>query len=214
MKLVCGGRYDVSSKTGEKTVGLCPPRREVISGEELCGRIFTWDNVDSAAWDKLYHRSLFREIRYPLGRICEDLPTTYRIALDAGRVGMVEKPLYNYYHRPGSITAAGFAPKNLHACQHTRFVLEDIRKNHPALEKQAVYFHVWQLGHTLQRMDLAGGDVKEQFASEYRELRRELRGFLPFLLTSPLPHAQERLTWLLICAGAYGPLRKLYHVGR
>ena len=56
--------------------------------------------------------------------------------------------------------------------------------------------------------------MKKQFASEYRELRRELRGFLPFLLTSPLPHAQERLTWLLICAGAYGPLRKLYHVGR
>ena len=56
--------------------------------------------------------------------------------------------------------------------------------------------------------------AKKQFASEYRELRRELRGFLPFLLTSPLPHAQERLTWLLICAGAYGPLRKLYHVGR
>lgn len=214
VKLVCGGRYDVSSKTGEKIVGLCPPKREVISGEELCGRIFLWDNVDSAAWDKLYHRSLFREIRYPLGRICEDLPTTYRIALDAGRVGMLAKPLYNYYHRPGSITASGFTPKNLHACQHSRSVLEDIRKNHPALGKRAEYFHVFHLGHTLQRMDLAGGVVKKQFASEYRELRRELRGFLPFLLTSPLPHAQERLTWLLICAGAYGPLRKLYHVGR
>ena len=25
VKLVCGGRYDVSSKTGEKKLGLCPP---------------------------------------------------------------------------------------------------------------------------------------------------------------------------------------------
>ena len=67
--------------------------------------------MDSAAWDKLYHHTLFREIRYPLGKICEDLPTTYRIALDAGRVGMLNKPLYNYFHRPGSITMAGFSAK-------------------------------------------------------------------------------------------------------
>lgn len=214
VKLACGGRFDVSSKTGEKTPGLCPPKREVISGEELCGRIFTWDNVDSAAWDKLYHRSLFREIRYPLGKICEDIPTTYRIALDAGRVGMLNRPVYNYFHRPGSITAAGFTPKNLHACQHSRSVLEDIRKNHPALEKQAMYLHVWHLGHTLQRMDLAGGDVKKDFAAEYQELLLELRSFVPFLLTSQLLHVQERLTWLLICVNVYGPLRRLCHLGR
>ena len=214
VKLVCGGRYDVSSKTGEKKVGLCPPKREVISGEELCGRIFTWDNVDSAAWDKLYHRSLFREIRYPLGKICEDIPTTYRIALDAGRVGMLKKPIYNYFHRPGSITMASFSAKNLHAAQHSRAVLADIRQNHPGVAKQAEYFHVLQLGHTLQLMDLAGGEVKKEFAPEYRELLRELRSFVPFLLTSPFPHAQQRLTWLFICANAYGPLRKLYHLGR
>ena len=214
VKLVCGGRFDISSRTGEKNVGLCPPKREVISGEALCGRIFLWDNVDSAAWDKLYHHTLFREIRYPIGKICEDLPTTYRIALDAGRVGMLNKPLYNYFHRPGSITMAGFSAKNLHAAQHSRAVLADIRQNHPALRKRAEYFHVWQLGHTLQRMDLAGGDVKKEFAAEYQGLLRELRSFVPFLLTSPLPHAQQRLTWLLICVNAYGPLRKLYHLGR
>ena len=214
VKLVCGGRYDVSSKTGEKKVGLCPPKREVISGEELCGRIFTWDNVDSAAWDKLYHRSLFRELRYPLGMICEDMPTTYRIALDAGRVRMLIRPLYNYFHRPGSITMTNFSAKNFHACQHSRAVLEDIRQNHPGLVKQAEYFHVYSVGAVLQRLDLAGGDVKKQYATQYRELQRELRGFVSFLLTSSFPRTQQRLTWLLICANIYGPLRRLYHLGR
>lgn len=92
VRLVCAGRWDVSSETGEKTLGLCPPKEEVISGEELVRRIFHWENIDSAAWDKLYHKSLFASVRYPLGVICEDVPTTYRIALDAGQAAMLPAP--------------------------------------------------------------------------------------------------------------------------
>ena len=36
VRLVCAGRWDVSSETGEKTLGLCPPKEEVISGEDWC----------------------------------------------------------------------------------------------------------------------------------------------------------------------------------
>ena len=35
VKLVSAGRYDVSADTGEKEVGLCPKKQEVISGEEM-----------------------------------------------------------------------------------------------------------------------------------------------------------------------------------
>ena len=51
VKMVCAGRYDVDGATGEKTVGLCPQKEEVLSGEEMAGRIFTWDNCDSSACD-------------------------------------------------------------------------------------------------------------------------------------------------------------------
>ena len=38
--LVCGGRYDVDGKTGERKQGLCPKKTERISGEEMAGRLF------------------------------------------------------------------------------------------------------------------------------------------------------------------------------
>ena len=44
-KLVCAGRFDVDGATGEVTKGLCPPTREVITGQELVRRIFRWDNI-------------------------------------------------------------------------------------------------------------------------------------------------------------------------
>ena len=79
VKLVCAGRWDVSEKTVEMTPGLCPEKEETVSGMELARRIFTWDHLDSAAWDKLYRAELFSDIRYPLGRVNEDTPVTYRL---------------------------------------------------------------------------------------------------------------------------------------
>ena len=57
-KLACAGRYDVNGETGEKKIGLCPTKNVCIPAEEMVGRIFVWDNCDSSACDKLYHRSL------------------------------------------------------------------------------------------------------------------------------------------------------------
>ncbi len=211
VKLVCGGRYDVRAKTGEKKPGLCPPKTEVISGEALVRRIFLWDNVDSAAWDKLYHRSLFETIRYPVGRIVEDVPTTYRIALLAGRVGMLSKPIYNYYHRPGSITNAAVSEKVFHFPGHTAMVYDHIRANYPSLKRPAQYLRVRSLGHTLLVLSNAGEQGRGLYEAQYTRLRADLRAHLLFLLTSPLPKNQERLTWLLLAADCYTPLRKVYH---
>ena len=117
-KIVCAGRYDEDGLTGEAKVGLCPEKEEFVPGKELVRRIFRWDHLDSAAWDKLYHRELFREIRYPVGRVVEDVPTTYRLVLLAGGAAMLPKPVTHYVHREQSITTASVSEKSFHGAQH------------------------------------------------------------------------------------------------
>ena len=211
VSLVCAGRWDVSSEAGEKRLGLCPPREEVISGEELVRRIFHWENVDSAAWDKLYHRSLFDSVRYPLGVICEDVPTTYRIALDAGQAAMLPAPVYNYFHRPGSITTAAVSEKTFHFSRHTGEIYPYIREHYPQIADAARYLRVRSLAYNILTLELAGEDARKTFAEEYRLSRKELRRHTGFLLASPLFGKQERATDLLLAAGLYRPLRKVYH---
>lgn len=214
LPMVCAGRYDCDSRTEGRKVGLCPPKREVISGQELTKRIFLWDNVDSAAWDKLYDRSLFQKIRYPLGVVSEDLPVTYRLALAAGRVGMLDKPVYNYLHRPGSITTSSFSPRTLQPSDNTAKVLAHIREEFPDLLPYATYFHLRHLGYVCLTMEIAGRKVMREYKAAYRGKRKQLRQLLPFILTSPLIKKQERLTWVTICLGCYGALRRVYHLGR
>ena len=208
-KLVCCGRYAVSQRTGGKKIGLCPPKEEQITAEEMVSRMFTWNGCDSSAWDKLYHHSLFQEFRYPVGKVCEDVPVTYRIVLRAGYVAMDDQPFYNYFHRAGSITYSNISEKNFHFAEHTAFIYPYIRENYPAIEKQARYLRVRSLVYSVQSVDLAGKDAWAKYARQCAGARKELRKHIPFLLTSRLFGKKERLTDLLLACNLYRLLRLL-----
>ncbi len=210
-RLVCGGRYDVDGNTGEKTVGLCPEKTERISGEELAGRIFLWDGCDSSACDKLYHRSLFDTIRYPEGRVCEDVPVTYRLVLKAQWAVLWNRPFYNYYHRQNSISTAAVSEKTLHFSQHTAVIYEDIRKHHPNIEPQARFLRVKSLSHLMLLLSQAEPEKRRQFAGEYRQARRNLSCHTVFFLRSPYFDRKERLRDLLLVLGLYRLVRPFFH---
>lgn len=60
--------------------------------------------VNSYAWNKLYRSELWKDIRYPVGHVFEDVDTTYRIIELCHKVYVLDIPLYMYRKRPGSIT--------------------------------------------------------------------------------------------------------------
>lgn len=207
VELVVAGRWDVSAKTGEKKKGLCPLLQEAVSGEELVRRIFRWENCDSSACDKLFHRRLFREMRFPLGVVCEDVPIMYRIVLDAGCIAMLDRPVYNYYHRSGSITYTGISEKNFHFARHTAVILPWIREHHPRLEQEARYLRVRSLVYAVQSVDLASPEDRKKFAQQCRTERRELRRHMGFVLTCPFFGQKEKITDLILAFGLYRVMR-------
>ena len=209
--LVCGGRYDVDGKTGEKTLGLCPKKTETVSGEAMAGRIFLWDGCDSSACDKLYRRCLLEKFRYPEGKVCEDVCVTYKIVLEAETVVLWDRPFYNYYHRPNSITTAGLSETSFHFSQHTAEIYPYIRERYPNIEPQARFFRVRSLSHILLLLDQAGAEDRQRFGGEYRQARKELRKHTHFFLTSPYFGKQERIRDLLLVLGLYRLLRPILH---
>ena len=209
-ELVIGGRWDVSERSGEKKKGLCPEKTEVLSGEEAVRRIFRWENCDSSACDKLFHRRLFRQVRFPLGVVCEDVPIMYRIVLDAGSIAVLNKPVYNYFHRTGSITYTGISEKIFHFSRHTAMILPWIREHHPRLYQEARYLRVRSLVYAVQSVDLASAEDYRKFAQLCRGERKELRRHMGFVLTSPYFGKKEKCTDLLLALGLYRFLRRIF----
>ena len=214
VKLVCCGRYDVEEATGVQTVGLCPPRQEIVSGQELVSRIFQWDGMDSAAWDKLYHKSLFQEIRYPVGVYYEDIPTTYRLGLLAQSAALIPKPLYYYFHRAGSITGQAISKKTFVLSEHARKIYADICQNAPELSNQAQFLLARSLYSNVLVVEIAPAQVRREFSEQYRQCRKELASNLKALLQNPFFPRQMKTTAVLMVLRLYRPLRKLYHMGR
>lgn len=79
--------------------------KSVLTGRNYIKSIYEGSNVKYGfvAWNKLYHRSLFNKIKYPVGRIYEDTFTTYKLLLEAENVGLIDSELYYYRIRSESI---------------------------------------------------------------------------------------------------------------
>ncbi len=78
------------------------PEARVLE-REAAVRALVLHEIKNASWDKLYRRACFDGVRFPVGRVNEDVSTTYRTFLQAERVVSIAVPLYHYRMRKGSI---------------------------------------------------------------------------------------------------------------
>lgn len=60
------------------------------------------------ACGKLFKRSLFKEIRFPVGRLHEDEFTTHKLIFNATKIVLTTAQLYYYWQREDSIMGSGF----------------------------------------------------------------------------------------------------------
>ena len=95
-----------------------PPQWKVYgrgyTGEDVLKTITWQDNVPYlVAWNKLYRREVFRTLRYPVGRINEDVFVFAELFDTIKMVACVEQPLYFYRQRKDSIMQSKCALRNL-----------------------------------------------------------------------------------------------------
>ena len=64
------------------------------------------DNIiKNYAWNKMYKKELFNNIRYPIGRSYEDIGTTYKLFEKSNNIVWYDIPKYNYIRRKTSIVS-------------------------------------------------------------------------------------------------------------
>lgn len=99
--IVVFGHKDVyPDRTEIQTVLFSEERRfnrEEALTELVGGKILSF------AWNKIYKASLFDGIRYPVGRLYEDIGTTYKLFDKANSVYLASGVTYNYQKREDSI---------------------------------------------------------------------------------------------------------------
>lgn len=98
--------YTYVDEKGDVTGNWNSPMKE----EEVLNRVQAMDRLGGdgswyyiTAWNRLYRRELFENIRFPLGKLHEDEYIVHYIYWACERIVVVPKPLYFYVQRGGSI---------------------------------------------------------------------------------------------------------------
>lgn len=92
-----GNNYEDGQSNFHTCAGLA-------TGKEVIQRLFEGDyTYYTVAWNKLYKREIFKNIRYPYGRLNEDEFVVHRIFGACKKVVCLNDQLYYYLQRPDGI---------------------------------------------------------------------------------------------------------------
>lgn len=99
------------------------------SSEEALRHLILFDDVEVCAWSKLYKIELFKNIRYPFGKINEDNFTTYKLIIASSKVTTISKAIYFYRYNPSGIMNGKFNPKRFDILKLKDEMIDYFKKN-------------------------------------------------------------------------------------
>ena len=123
-----------------------------LSSRDCIKRLLYNDGIDTSAWAKLYDKSLFDNIRYPVGKLFEDIATTYKFFIKAKEIACGHLAKYNYRLRENSIVTKKFNISKLDLLESTDNMAKDIVFLFPSLQKAALRRRVYARFSTLNQM--------------------------------------------------------------
>ena len=110
---MCSFEY-VTDRGENSIVYSNPVKNELLSKIEILNKLLedkSWYYV--VAWNKLYKKEIWHNLRYPVGYIHEDAAVVHRVFCQCNLVATTEKKLYYYRQVPGSLMNSGRNIKSL-----------------------------------------------------------------------------------------------------
>lgn len=180
----------------------CYPDRKVCWGckEYLCGDSETFlrllyhnTQYPVAAWNKLYRRECWKTLRFPIGKICEDAFTTYRLLDSAERIVQIPEFLYCYRIRPQSIMTSSFTKQKMDEEEVWRVNYEYMKNWYPKLVKPSYEFYLQKVNMLIHSMT---EEDRKLYCSEYKYLDRIRRKALGYVLFRSEMNLKYRIKYL------------------
>lgn len=177
---------------------------EVMTRVEAYKRMLYQDGFEISAWGKLYRSSLFNGIRYPFGKLYEDIPTTYRLMEQTDKIAVIPQIDYYYFQRKESIAQSGFNVKKMDGINHMNDLRQFITENYPQLRKAAECRYFSTVCNILFLMQ--PGD---EYKKEQKQLWFEIKKYRKSVLLNGDGRKKARIGAAISFLG-YQAMRKIY----
>lgn len=112
--------------------------RTVFSQTEAFRQVLYHGMLDVSSWGKLYHRSLFSDLRFPKGKLYEDSYLFGDLIRRSECIVFGGEPKYYYVQRSGSIVNSTFDSRKMQYCESVDRLCNLAMQTDPSLEKACV----------------------------------------------------------------------------
>ena len=128
---------------------------------------------------KLFRKEHFCTLRFPVGKIFEDVFTTYQILFTCGQIAFIDEPVYYYFYNTEGISHSVWKPKELVIFDAMRQQLAFYKANgfSGAFEKEE-YLYINHFAYQLIRIRSNRADWKKNrplWHSVRREMLKEMK---------------------------------------
>lgn len=127
---VCGTYIDYKDNVDEQQDS---PKMKCFNAKQAIESVLYQKEIATSAWDKLYKREVFENIRYPLGRALEDLFTTYKLFDKVDKIAVTEQKKYHYRVRRDSLLNSYSVNAQNDADEALQEIEKFIKKKYPSL---------------------------------------------------------------------------------
>ena len=201
---VSGLRYINEGKQLPESNGISID--ECLTPEEAIARMCYGKGFGCYGPGKLYKAELFHNYRFPVGKLYEDLATTYKVIGDALRVAYGNKIVYYWIQRSGSIMHSQFDRRHFDGMEAAEGLIDYVTERYPGALPAARFRYTAKAIELMAVCFSSGGDRKV-----FRELKQYVNRYEQEVMRDTNARRSMKLRIIGIKLG-YWPARAIFAV--
>lgn len=170
---ICGF-YSVIGETEKK---YAAEEDAFLSREEALKELVDNEGkIQNYVWVQMWKRDLTNDIRFPVGRIFEDMSVTYQVIEKADHILLLKEAKYYYNHREGSTMMKKNEGVNLMRCFAHEERYKELGEQYPEFRADLLrqYFYAYRkMVRDTVKEKVSDLDIRRRFFCEQAEAMRE-----------------------------------------
>lgn len=174
---------------------------------EVLKRMLMQKGIDVGAVAKVYSRKQFENIRYPVGKVYEDMLVVDKIIRNYNRIVVSDYVGYFYLQRQGSILHTKMDRKRMSLIDASFYLIDFCQENYPEVKNAAIYRFV------INNFQILKISVREKkFQKESNVIRHNILKYKKYIFLSEEITLKMKVSTFLLLFGLlpYRLSRKVY----
>ncbi len=161
--------------------------KKFFNKDEALDYFLIQEYFDIVTWNKIYKRELFKNIKFPVGKIYEDFQTIYKLIAKSDGIYFDSTPKYFYFKRENSISNSTFNNDTLKIIEYVDNYVNYCKKNVKHIKYLYIGVIRWYL--TVVNKMISSNQIDQDLVAKLNKLID--KNLFKLLITNKIPFIRK-----------------------